>query len=157
ISLADQLEDILASAEAKRRTDGHTRPKELRDRASSVGWALAARIGDAEDLRDAVDALHTIPTDHAQRMLFAFGENESTARILLDQVWFVEYRRDAPDWARFHGLLQSIFSLAHRLDVPGLARAAAKLIVRVADEDLGEPDRALSLADELANELGDFP
>ncbi len=157
ISLADQMADILASAEAEGRTDQYVHPEEPRDYASIVGWALAARIADTEDLQDAVRSLDTVPTDHARRMLLAFGNDESTSRILLDQVWLVEHRREPPDWMRFHALLQSVLSLARRLDVLGLARAAAKLIVRVADEDLGEPDRALNLADELARELGEFP
>lgn len=157
IGLADQMADTLASTEAEGPTDPYMGSEKRRDYASIVGWALAARIADAEDLHSAVHALDAIPTDHARRMLLAFGNDESMSRTLLDQVWLVEHQREAPDWERFRALLQSVCSLARRLDVLGLACAAGKLIVRVTDEDLDEPDRALSLADELATEIGEFP
>ena len=79
------------------------------------------------------------------------------ARVFLNQIWLTEHRKEAPNWTRYRTVVERVYSTARRLDITGLAQAAAGIAVRVTDEDLNDIDAAIAFADKFVEELGEYP
>jgi hypothetical protein len=158
ITLADDLRGILSEV----RWDGEgpdlmVGPDGRRDYAILVGWTLILRLKSSDDLSEVVHALEPLPANETRRILWALGRSESKSRMVLDQIWLAEHRAETSNWQKYRETVQRLYGIAQRIGIEGLARAAAKIIVRVTDEDLSDPDGALALYDEFAAALGEFP
>ena len=79
------------------------------------------------------------------------------SRVFLNQIWLAEYRKEAPNWTKYRTVVERVYSTARRLDITGLAQAAAGIAVRVTNEDLNDIDAAIAFADGFVEELGEYP
>jgi hypothetical protein len=158
MELAEQLSDILSHAPIDENyPDPMVGPGGKRDYALFASWTLAIRLNTTDKLIEALDALERIGRDEAKRLLWGLGLSESKARMLLDRIWLSEHRAESSDWTKYRKAMQRIYALAQRHDVASLALAAAKITIRVTDEDLEDSDGALSLYDRFAGDLGEKP
>ena len=158
ITLADMLADIIGAVPSEQRDLSRLLgPSGTIDYAGYAALAFFGRIKTKEDLGKMVDGLEAIEAEHARRILLAIGRDESEARLLLDPIWLTEHNSDVRGWEDLRLAIRRVYDAARRHNIVGLARAAAKIIVRMTDEDLDDPTSALTLADEFAAELAEFP
>lgn len=156
VALADQLGEALNTGSADD-LGPMTGIHGQRDYAIFAGWTFILRVKTTDELIAMIEALEGIDHGFAARIIWALGSSESKSRMVLDQIWLSEHRADRPDWTKYRTAMQRLCSLASRLGVVGLARAAAKIVVRVTDEDLGDSKGALSLFSEFVSALGEYP
>jgi hypothetical protein len=127
------------------------------DAASVAGFRLSSQIDGRLTMSELLDACEPMHVAVARRLLWFIGGAESVAVLLFARLWVWELRQESADWAAVRAVCMRAYSLARKLDLLGLAQAAARAVAQVADEQLGGCEEALRIADELAAEIGWSP
>ncbi|SPZ48645.1 Uncharacterised protein [Agrobacterium tumefaciens] len=100
---------------------------------------------------DAFEQLLTIAEEldpNDQRFILPGGEGPlDAATMTLERLWLREFGKPGPDWSGFRRVLTRTIAVAQSAGLPGLADAAASVLVRVLDENEGDPASAVELAE----------
>ncbi|HEX8055258.1 MAG TPA: tetratricopeptide repeat protein [Novosphingobium sp.] len=131
-------------------------PSEMRwpDLSAFVPMTLIPAISDVDGLNALLDLVADLGQDDRGVALGGYAADSEAAALALDRVWLGEAQRSEPRWAGLADTLQRIQALAGELAMPSLSAAAAPLLVRVIDENLKDPDKALATADSIIAEQG---
>jgi hypothetical protein len=127
------------------------------DAASVAGFTLSSRIDGRLAMSDLLDVCEPLPVAVARRLLWFIGGTEAVASLLFARSWIWESRQEPPDWVAARAVCMRAYSLARKLELPGLAQAAARAVAQIIDEHLGGREEALRIADDLAAEIGWSP
>jgi hypothetical protein len=127
------------------------------DVASVAGFALSNRIDGRPEMIELLEACEPLPVALARRLLWFIGGTVDVASLLFARSWLWESRQESPDWVAARAVCMRAYSLARKLDLPGLAQAAARAVAQIIDEHLGGRQEACAIADELAAEIGWSP
>jgi hypothetical protein len=127
------------------------------DAASVAGFTLSNRIDGRPSMSELLDACEPLPVAVARRLLWFIGGTEAVASLLFTRSWVWESRQEPPDWVAARAVGMRAYGLARKLELPGLAQAAARAVAQIVDEYLGGREEALRIADELAAEIGWSP
>ncbi|TCP65406.1 hypothetical protein [Sphingomonas sp. PP-CE-1G-424] len=131
--------------------------EEWPDVSAAVPMALIPAVGDVDELDEMLDLMESLdPADRAVVLGGYAGDNEGAA-LAMDRVWLGEAQRDEPRWGELATALRRVIAMSEELEVPGLASAAAPLLVRVLDENVRDRAAALTAADDLIDRLGRLP
>lgn len=124
------------------------------DQAMFPATAIVERTIDRDGLEALVDELEKLDEGFGQQLLAAVGRDDEFASFFLDRVWLAEQRGDK-DNRSLIDLFRRVYALVKGKAIAPIASAAAALIVRMLDEDLGDPMAAIAAADTFLNELPD--
>lgn len=118
--------------------------------------ALAA-INDADGLDRVLDALENAAPDDARMLMRGFDGRPDFAGIAMTRVWLSESSGKPPRWAQLADTLKRTVIVASTMGAATLATAAGALLVRIIDENVGDPADAEAAADRLPPEVGRSP
>jgi hypothetical protein len=124
------------------------------DLAAVVGFMLASHVCDRPGISELLRACEELPSPVARRLLWFIGRTEAVASMVFTRAWLWELNQEHPDWREARAVGQRAYDLARGWELPGLAQAAARAIARITAENLGGPDDALRIANEMAATIG---
>ena len=111
-------------------------------------------VTDTNGLKELLAIAADLNQSERRLIMKGFAGEADVAALALDRLWLRESERPDPDWARFAILLERTIDLATTSDVSALANAAAAMLIRVVDENVGDGAAALATADRLIDRLG---
>ena len=124
------------------------------DLASLAGFSLIPRLTERAELNQLLDECEPLEAASVRRLLWFIGGSESVSQLVVDRSWVAELNSVKPNWARCRELFERAYRFGIRCDLLGLSQAAARGILRIVDENMGAPEQALRLADEMVDEIG---
>lgn len=124
------------------------------DLSPIVSFSLLRSISTVESFAAFLDLVEQLDTDDRRFLLPSKLDQLDAGAVALNQLWLNEVGGEDPDWIAFAALLERTYGIARDVQDYALAIAAAALWVRVTDEDIGDHNAALSLADRCASEIG---
>lgn len=138
---------------------GMTRDKDIvpGGYAQFAGLRLMAHIQEIDDFAAVISALKLLERENAAAILGSMADPEGMASLLIERLWLHEYGAKRDAWSEFRSKLRAGFDLAVELGVTAMARGIAAVLVRVIDEDIGDPKAAVAEAQELMAVGGDDP
>lgn len=155
VRLSDELGDVLDGF--KNIDKILTGPTGAPDLAGLAGFTLMRHLPDRASLTTLLDTCEAAEPALVRRLLWFIGGTESTAHLVCDRIWLAELKQPTPDWNACRGVFQRTYELGRRLDLPGLAQGAARVIARITAENLKDPVEALRLAEQMIAEIGSSP
>lgn len=114
-------------------------------------------VSDANDLEELLSIAVNLDQSARGVIMSGFAGKADVAALVLDQIWLREVNRPSADWNRLAMLLEQTIELATTSDASTLATAAAAMLIRVTDENIGDTAVALATADRLIDGLGASP
>jgi tetratricopeptide (TPR) repeat protein len=155
VRLSDELGDVLDGF--KNVDKILTGPTGAPDLAGLAGFSLMTRLTDRTSLATLLDACEPAEPALVRRLLWFIGGTESTTHLVCDRIWLSELKQSIPDWIACRGVFQRAYELGRRLEMPGLAQGAARVIARITAENLKDPGEALRLSEQMIAEIGPSP
>ena len=152
ISLSDELGEVLGDFKTADRI--LTGPDGTPDLAGLAGFSLVTHLADRASLTTLLDVCESREPALVRRLLWFIGGTESTTQMVCDRIWLAELNHTSPDWSACRGVFQRTYDFARRVDLPGLAQGAARIIARITAENLKNPIEALQLAKVMEGEIG---
>lgn len=116
---------------------------------SMLAWLFAGaqtRCKNTEDLNQFLSALDAVDPSIRAQMLQAFDAPYAFTGIsMVENAWFGEAKRDAPDWNTLISVLERAVSLGTQWKCEQLCAAAIRMTAVIYDEQLGDSESALKL------------
>ena len=147
--VAERVRNALARYGGEGRAVAETWP----DLSPIASMTLLPSIVGLESFESFLNLVAELGPEERRFILPGQSDEIDMAGHTLDRLWLSEFENNSPDWAGFAVLLEKAVSLAADTGATTLAEAASALLVRVTDENLGDPPAALAAADRLSKML----
>jgi hypothetical protein len=157
IALSDALADVLESTLRTIRDPSLLGVDGSFDAASIVGFAVFNRLDGRPAMSELLGACEMLHIAIARRLLRFIGSTEAISWFLFTRALVWESLQEPPDWEAARAVGLRAYNLARKLDLPGLAQAAARTIAQIVHEHFGGREEALQIAHALAGEIGWSP
>lgn len=157
IRLSDELVEVLPKVDELTTTRVLKGPDGTSDLAAVAGFLLTQHLTNRSSLVDLLDICQELPTAELRRLLWFVGERYSTAGLVFDGVWVAEMGASAPDWIACRDVFRRAYEFGRHHGLRGWARAAARAISRITDENMKDSAGALKLAEAMAVDIGWSP
>lgn len=142
--------------------------------AQFASLRLFSHIQDIDEFSALIDALGGRSSEDARALLESIGVPDDMASVLIERLWLAEHQSKAIGWPAFREKLRRAFDFSTKVGAASMARAIAPVLIRMINEDLGDPAAALVEAGDLdaiaaadpiyqcalakvASDAGDFP
>src|SRR6185437_3334910 len=138
VRLGNSIQD---SSPARARDAGIEDPPEVprTDYSSFLVLPLMRAIREASDLTEFLDQIGTLSIEDARMVLGAYAWKAVEADVAIEQLWLAEIGRAEPRWLQLRAALDRAVAMADGLQVPALKSAIAPVLIRMIDENLGDP------------------
>ena len=151
VSVSEQVSSVLHALEERGAIDDSD--LQWPDLAAFIPMSLIPAIADVDGLTELLDLIEGLEPDDRSKALGGFASEPEATTLALDRVWLGEAQRSEKRWPELATALQRAIKLSDEMGVPNLTEAAAPLLIRVLDENVGDPDAALAVADAMISEV----
>jgi hypothetical protein len=118
---------------------------------------LFSQIQDIDEFTALVEALDGRSVEDACAVLNSIGASADMASVLIERLWLSEYQSKVVGWPAFREKLRSAFDFSAKVGAVSMARAIAPVLLRMINEDMGDPQGAIAEAGDLDAVVGGDP
>lgn len=118
---------------------------------------LFSQIQDINEFTALIEALDGRSVEDACAVLNSIGAPDDMASVLIERLWLSEYQSKAIGWPAFREKLRSAFDFSAKVGAASMARAIAPVLLRMINEDMGDPQGAIAEAGDLDAVVGTDP
>lgn len=118
---------------------------------------LFSQIQDIDEFTALIEALESRSVENACSVLNSIGTPDDMASVLIERLWLSEYQSKAIGWPAFREKLRNAFDFSAEVGATSMARAIAPVLLRMINEDMGDPEGAIAEAGDLDVVVGTDP
>ena len=118
---------------------------------------LFSQIQDIDEFNALIEALEGRSVENACTVLSSIGSPDDMASILIERLWLSEYQSKDIGWPAFRETLRNAFDFSAEVGATSMARAIAPVLLRMINEDMGDPQGAIAEAGNLDAVVGTDP
>ncbi len=122
-----------------------------------AGLRLFSQIQDIDEFTALIEALDGRTVEDACAILNSIGALDDTASVLIERFWLSEHQSKAIGWSAFREKLRNAFDFSAKVGAASMARAIAPVLLRMINEDIGDPQGAIAEAGDLEVVAGTDP
>lgn len=118
---------------------------------------LFSHIQDIDEFTALIEALAGRSMANACTVLNSICSPDDMASVLIERLWLSEYESKAIGWPAFREKLRNAFDFSAEVGATSMARAIAPVLLRMINEDMGDPEGAIAEACDLDAVVGTDP
>ncbi|NMN07515.1 MULTISPECIES: hypothetical protein [unclassified Novosphingobium] len=118
---------------------------------------LLSQIQDIDEFIALIEALEGRSVENACTVLNSIGTPDDMASVMIERLWLTEYQSKAIGWPAFREKLRNAFDFSAEVGATSMARAIAPVLLRMINEDMGDPQGAIAEAGDLDAVVGTDP